>query len=357
MLAAQPIRPGRVDIGPSVAGGFHHGPQRQGRGGHDLRLAAAVVDELAGGVGDADERGVGEYRRRAVAELVVELAPDQQNHVGVGHGGGPHRADHGRMIGGHQAAALLSVEIERAAGVEKAHELGASIAGAAPSDHQRAPSRPQGVDGQRDVGGVRRHEAGRLCRHPFREHELRGDRCAQHVGRNLDVDRPRLAHVAHGARDGLVEFAHHLLGDAGGARCPRHRPQDVDVGNVLQRAHIGLRSRRAAADQQHRCAGERGVRHGGDGVGDAGPGSRHGDAQHASEFGMGVRHMDGRAFVAHVDDADALARHMIPDRLDMAALQAEDAVDAARFEKTRDPGRARGFVGIEVDGAHVSGSE
>ena len=64
---------------------------------------------------------------------------------------------------------------------------------------------------------------------------------------------------------------------------------------------------------------------------------------------MGVRHVDGGAFVAHVDDADALARHVVPDRLDVAALQAEDAVDAARLEKARDPGRARGFVGIEVD--------
>ena len=30
------------DIGPTVAGDLHHGPQSQGRGGHDFGLAAAV---------------------------------------------------------------------------------------------------------------------------------------------------------------------------------------------------------------------------------------------------------------------------------------------------------------------------
>ena len=63
---------------------------------------------------------------------------------------------------------------------------------------------------------------------------------------------------------------------------------------------------------------------------------------------MGVRHVDRGAFVAHVDDADALPRDVIPDRLDMAALQAEDAVDAARLEKARDPGRAGLLIRVEI---------
>ena len=109
----------------------------------------------------------------------------------------------------------------------------------------------------------------------------------------------------------------------------RHRPQQIDVRNILQRSHIGLRPRGAAADQQHRRAGERGIRHGRHRVGDAGTGGDHGDAEAAGQFGMGVRHVHGGALVAHVDDADALTRDVIPDRLDMAALQSEDAVDAA----------------------------
>ena len=52
---------------------------------------------------------------------------------------------------------------------------------------------------------------------------------------------------------------------------------------------------------------------------------------------------------AHVDDANAVPRDVIPDRLDVAALQAEDAVDAARLEKARDPGGADSSSGVAVD--------
>ena len=60
--------------------------------------------------------------------------------------------------------------------------------------------------------------------------------------------------------------------------------------------------------------------------------------------------MNCRALMAYIYDADALARHVIPDRLDMAALKAEDEIDAARLEKPGDPGGGGGFVGVEVDG-------
>src|SRR5215472_786625 len=72
---------------------------------------------------------------------------------------------------------------------------------------------------------------------------------------------------------------------------------------------------------------------------------------------MGVCHVDGRAFVADIDDTDTLARHVIPDRLDVAALEAENAIDAAGFEKARDPGRGGGLVGVEIDGGVHVGSE
>ena len=80
------------------------------------------------------------HRRRAVAELIVELAPDQQHDVGIRYGGSPHGPDHRRMIGGNQSAALLGVEIKGAAGVEDARELGAGISGASPGDDQGAPA-------------------------------------------------------------------------------------------------------------------------------------------------------------------------------------------------------------------------
>ena len=63
---------------------------------------------------------------------------------------------------------------------------------------------------------------------------------------------------------------------------------------------------------------------------------------------MGVRHVHRRGLVANIDDADAKLRGMIPDRLDVAALQAENAVDSARLQETRDPSGAGIVVGIEV---------
>ena len=69
---------------------------------------------------------------------------------------------------------------------------------------------------------------------------MRRNARAQHVGRNLEIDRARLAHVARRARYALVEFANDLVGDTKRARLARHRAQDLDVRNVLQRAHVGL---------------------------------------------------------------------------------------------------------------------
>jgi len=41
----------------------------------------------------------------------------------------------------------------------------------------------------------------------------------------------------------------------------------------------------------------------------------------------------------------------------MGPLETEDAVDATRFQKARDPGRGGGFVGIKVDRVLMSASE
>ena len=348
MASAQSVGPGLVQARFTVARGLDHGGERQRRRGQQFRLAASVVDQLARRIGDADEAGVREHRRRSVAELVIELAADDQHDVGLGHRGGAHGADESRMIGRHQPAAFLRVEIERAAGVEQPHQRGAGLPRAATGDDQRTPGGPEGVDRLRNGGRLWHEKARRLGLDPFVEHQLRGHRRAQHVGRDLDIDRTGLAHIAHGARDRFVELAHHLLGDAGGARHAGDRPQDVDMRDVLQRPHIGLRARRASADQQHRRARERGVGHGGDRIGHARPGRHHGDAERAGELGMGMRHVHRGPFVAHVDDANAAARDVIPDRLDMAALQPEDAVDAARREKPRDPGRAGKLIRIQV---------
>ena len=120
--------------------------------------------------------------------------------------------------------------------------------------------------------------------------------------------------------------------------------------DVLQRAHIGLGPRGAAADQQDRHPRQRRVGHAGDGVGDAGAGSDHRHAEVAGQLGVRLGHVHGGAFVTHVDDTDAAAAEMVPDRLDVAALDAEDAVDATGDEEAGDPGGAAQLVLVQVDG-------
>src|SRR5215470_16404243 len=63
---------------------------------------------------------------------------------------------------------------------------------------------------------------------------------------------------------------------------------------------------------------------------------------------MRVSHVYGGTFVADINDADALTRHMVPDRLDVSTLQAEHAVDATGPQEPCDPGGAGLRIGIQV---------
>ncbi len=103
--------------------------------------------------------------------------------------------------------------------------------------------------------------------------------------------------------------------------------------DALQRAEVVLRHRWAAADQQHRHALEVGVGDGRHAVGDARAGSGHRNAHATRELRMCVRHVHRGALVAHVDDSHSELRQVVPDRLDVASLQAEHAVNAARDEE------------------------
>ena len=51
---------------------------------------------------------------------------------------------------------------------------------------------------------------------------------------------------------------------------------------------------------------------------------------------MGVRHVDGGTFVAHIDDADAFGVQPHPDRHDVAAAQREDPVHATGLQEAGD---------------------
>jgi len=252
------------------------------------------------------------------------------------------------MVRRHQPAALLRVEVECPGRVEQSHDGLAGALGAASGDHDRPSRRPYGFDRRGDRVGVRRDLAGWFGLQPFGQYQRRRDFDAEHVGRNLDVDGARLAEVAGRPRHRLVQLAQYLLRHARGSRQADHGTQDVDVRDVLERAHVDLRPRRAAADQQHRHAGYRGVGDGCHGVGDAGSSGDHRHRGRARQLGVGMRHVGRGTLVPDIDDADAEAGGMVPDRLDVAALQPEHPVDASSLQEARNLGGAASLVRVEV---------
>ncbi len=94
VAAAQIVGPGGICGGLAVARRFHHRRQRQIRARQQFRRATSVVQQFARIVGDPDEPRIREHRRRAIAELVVQLAADHQHRIRLGHRCGPHGADH-----------------------------------------------------------------------------------------------------------------------------------------------------------------------------------------------------------------------------------------------------------------------
>ena len=108
-------------------------------------------------------------------------------------------------------------------------------------------------------------------------------------------------------------------------------------GDALQWPEIVLRHRRAAADQQHRDALELRIRDGGHAVRDTGTRGGHATPSLPVITAWQCAMCTAGAFVAHVEDTHAALREMVPDRLDVSALQAVYAVDTARDEEFDDP--------------------
>ncbi|MFM2066200.1 MAG: hypothetical protein RLZZ584_1109 [Pseudomonadota bacterium] len=96
-----------------------------------------------------------------MGELEVQLAADGEHHVGLAH----HRAAHGGHDPGvvvrQPATAFTGVEIERAQGVEQGAQLRAGALGAAAGDGERAPGRPQQLDGSLHRGRVGQGQSAR----------------------------------------------------------------------------------------------------------------------------------------------------------------------------------------------------
>ena len=161
-------------------------------------------------------------------------------------------------------------------------------------------------------------------------------RRAQRIDREVDIGGARFAAFAERAGDGFVEFGGHARRIAHGAGVTGDRAHDLRGVHVLQPAAILLRLRIAARQNEDRRARHMGVGDAGHGVGESGPGRDERHAEFACQFRMGLRHMDRRALVTHVDDADPLGVDAHPHRHDVAAAQSEDAFHAARFQHARD---------------------
>ena len=236
----------------------------------------------------------------------------------------PRRAGDGRA----DAALRRRGRDERAAGLlEKRSQL---VLGAGPADsaagHDQRPARlPEELDGSSDDLGVGAAstldvDAG------LRQDVGHGDIAAKHVGRDLEVHRPRppRPRPAQPFRD--------VLGDAPGlqygARPFRDRGHDLDLRDVLERAQLELAKRRLPADDEQRRAGLICVGDGGHDVRDPRPRRDDGDPYMAAHARVRVRHVPGSLFVADVDDADLLVDTAVVDRTDMAAVEAEDHLDA-----------------------------
>ncbi len=74
----------------------------------------------------------------------------------------------------------------------------------------------------------------------------------------------------------------------------------------------------------------------GDGVGHSGAGCDQRHAEFAGQFGMRLRHVDRRALVTNIDDADAFRIEPHPDRHDVSAAKRKDALDAAPLQEAGD---------------------
>ena len=88
----------------------------------------------------------------------------------------------------------------------------------------------------------------------------------------------------------------------------------------------------AAADDQHRGRGEPGIRHRGNGVGDARSGSDHGHAQLSGEAGVGLGSVGCSLLVTDIDYPDSLADATVKEGDDVTPRKGENGVDPFPLE-------------------------
>ncbi len=159
----------------------------------------------------------------------------------------------------------------------------------------------------------------------------RVDLLEQHVARQIEIDRARLAR--HRAAERLVQELREALGVMRARRpfgAGLHHRQLV---HVLERAAAPGADRRAAAERDDRDAVGPGVRDPGDQVGHGRPRGGHAHARAQAQARVGVRHHRRGLLVAHVDAAQAALQRLRLDHEHRRAHDEEEHVDALALER------------------------
>ena len=117
----------------------------------------------------------------------------------------------------------------------------------------------------------------------------------------------------------------------------------LDLGGVLEVAHLGEGDVGGAADQDHRPAVGLGVAERGDGVGHAGSGDDEGGGEVTAHVGGGLGGVTGGLFVADADEGHVFLHPGDGDGDDGDADESEHFLDALGFEGFGDDLRAGEF--------------
>ena len=111
------------------------------------------------------------------------------------------------------------------------------------------------------------------------------DKAAQHISREVDVGRSRLARIAERAGNRLVQFGQYASARvAHGSGIAGDRADQEGVVEVLQAAAVLLRSRVRPGDDQHRCARDVRIGNTGHGIGHTRACRHEGNTQFARQL-------------------------------------------------------------------------